>query len=109
MLEQIRSAIRMASAVAEVPRKQAERFARDLAKRGEVRASQVSGLAEEIVKRSRQNAEMVRTVVSSEIRRQVKVLGLATKNEVDGLTKRVRELESGVRAKAASKPKPKTK
>lgn len=106
MLEAIENAIRMASAVVEVPRKQAERFAKELAKRGEVRASQVSSLAEDIVKRSRQNAEMVRTLISSEIRRQVRLLGLATKDDIDSLARRVRALESKRRAKPVRrKPK----
>lgn len=96
MLEVVRNAIRMASAVAEVPRKQAERFAKQLARTGEVSASQVSGIAEDIVRRSRQNADMVRTLVASEIRRQVRLLGLASREDIDALARRVRQLESRV-------------
>lgn len=110
MLEMIRSTLRMASVAAEIPRKQAERLARELSSRGEVRASQVSAVAEEIVKRSRQNAEMVRTLISSEIRRQLRLLGLASKDDVDALTRRVRQLESsGTARPAATKRKPKPK
>ncbi|MCA1841219.1 MAG: hypothetical protein ABR507_00385 [Actinomycetota bacterium] len=89
MLDQIRSAIQLASSVAEIPRQQAERFAKELSKRGELRTSQVSGLAEDIVKRSRDNAEMVRSLITSEIKRQVKALGLATREDLDRLNRRV--------------------
>lgn len=111
MLEMIRNAIEMASSAAEVPRKQARRFAKELSRMGEVRASQVSGLAEDIVKRSRQNAEMVRTLITSEIRRQIRILGLATSQDLERLARRVRQLESksaAPRRKRTVKPKPKT-
>jgi polyhydroxyalkanoate synthesis regulator phasin len=109
MLEVVRNAIRMAAVVAEVPRKQAERFARQLARSGEVSASQVSSIAEDIVRRSRQNADMIRTLVTSEIRRQVRLLGLASRDDVDALARRVRKLEakaSSLRPAAARKPQP---
>lgn len=93
MLDQIRSAIELASGVAEIPRRQAERFARSLAKRGDLRLSQVSTLAESIVERSRSNAEMVRSIIRSEIRRQVRALGLATKDDLERLSRRIQRLE----------------
>lgn len=89
MLEQIRNAIQLASGVAEVPRQQAEKFAKDLAKRGELRASQVTGLADQIVKRSQENVSMVHALVSSEIKRQIKALGLATRDDVDRVNRKV--------------------
>lgn len=122
MLDQVRMWMEMVSGVAEIPRRQAERLARELARRGEVRASAVQGLAEEIVRRSRENAEMVRTLVSGEILRQIKALGLATREDVDRLARRVRDLEQGAvrsaarparkppvksSAKRASRPRPK--
>lgn len=122
MLNQIKNAIQLASSVAEVPRRQAEKFARDLVKKGELRASNVTGLAEEIVKRSQQNAQMVQSLITSEIRRQVKALGLATrddlerlnrrvfglatKEDVDRLNKKIASLES--KPSSSPKPKPKT-
>lgn len=89
MLEQIRNAIQLASGVAEVPRQQAEKFAKDLAKRGELRASQVTGLTEQIVKRSQENVSMVHALVTSEIRRQVKAMGLATRDDLDRVNRKV--------------------
>lgn len=89
MLEQIRSAIQMASSLTEVPRKQAERLARDLVKQGEIGASAVGSVAEEIVRKSRENAGLVRTLVGSELRRQIKSLGLVNRDDIERLQKRV--------------------
>ncbi|MGH9197947.1 MAG: phasin family protein, partial [Acidimicrobiia bacterium] len=103
VIDQIREAIRSASSVVEVPRKKAESLAREVVKRGEGAAGSVSSLAEEIVKRSRENAEGVRRLVSSEVRRQIKSLGLATKEDVDRLSRRVRELETRAPKKSTTR------
>lgn len=95
MLEQVRSAIQLASGLAEVPRRQAERFARGLADRGELRPNQISSLVEEIVKRSKENAQMVQALVSSEVKRQVKALGLATRDDIDRINRRLFGLAKG--------------
>lgn len=118
MLEQIRTVIQVASSVAEVPRRQAEKFARDLAKRGDLRDSQISKVAEEIMKRSRENAQMVQSLVGSEIKRQIKALGLVTRDELERLNRRVfglatkedverlkRRLDDYDSKKVATKPK----
>lgn len=89
MLEQLRTAIQMASSVAEVPKQQAERFAKGLVKRGDLRNNQVSKVAEDIVRRSQENAQMVQALVGSEIKRQIKALGLATRDDVERLGRRV--------------------
>lgn len=103
MFEQIRAAAALASAVTEVPRRQAERLARELARRGELTASQVSAFAEELVERSRQNADAVRSLVRSEIRRQVKALGLATGGDLERLERRIRSLEGKAKVPPKSK------
>lgn len=102
MLEQVRAILQSVSGVAEIPRQQAERIARDLARQTEATASMISSLAEDIVSRSRQNAEMVRALVVSEVRRQIKGVGLATRDDFDRLARRVRDLEN------AAKPRPTT-
>lgn len=101
MLDQIRIAIQLASGVAEVPRRQAERLARQLA--GELKGSSVAVLAEDIVNRSRENAQIVSALVVSEIKRQLKTMGLATRDDLERLAKRLKVLED------KSKPKPKAK
>lgn len=103
MIDQIREAIRSASSMVEVPRKKAESIARDLARRGEGAAASVSSIAEEIVRRSRENAEAVRKMVASEVRSQIRLLGVATRDDLERLTKRVRELESKSRKSGGSR------
>ena len=95
MLEQVRNAIQMASGLAEIPRRRAEQFARSLADRGELRPNQISSLVEDILRRSKENAQMVQAVVSSEVRRQVKALGLATRDDVERLNRRIFSLAKG--------------
>lgn len=89
MLDQIRSAIQIASSVAEIPKQQAERFAKDLVKRGDLQSSQVGAMVEDIVKRSHQNAQMIQSLVSSEMKRQIRSLGLATRDDLDRVNRRV--------------------
>ena len=93
-MEQLRTAIQMATSVAEVPRQRAEKFAKELVKKGDLRNNQVSKLAEDIVRRSQENAQMVQALVGSEIKRQIKALGLATRDDVEKLGKRVFGLAS---------------
>lgn len=95
MLEQVRNAIELASGLAEVPRRRAEQFARSLADRGDLRPNQISSLVEDILRRSKENAQMVQAVVSSEVRRQVKALGLATRDDVERLNRRIFSLAKG--------------
>ena len=91
----MRNAIELASGLAEVPRRRAERFARGLADKGELRPNQISSLVEEIVKRSKENAQMVQALVSSEVKRQVKALGLATRDDIDRINRRIFGLAKG--------------
>jgi hypothetical protein len=93
MLDQIRSLLQSVSGVAEIPRQQAERLARDIARQSGATASMVSGIAEDIMRRSRENVEMVRSLIVSEVRNQVKSLGLATRDDLDRLSRRIRDLE----------------
>jgi polyhydroxyalkanoate synthesis regulator phasin len=93
MLDQIRSLLQSVSGVAEIPRQQAERLARDIARQSGSTASMVSGIAEDIVKRSRENVDLVRSLIVSEVRNQVKSLGLVTRDDFDRLSRRIRDLE----------------
>ncbi|HVE76619.1 MAG TPA: hypothetical protein VND22_07630 [Actinomycetota bacterium] len=88
MIEQIRSALQLASSLAEIPKQKAEKLARQIAGGG-TKSTQVGAIAEEIVKRSKENAKMAQSVISSEVRRQMKTLGLATRDDVDRISRRV--------------------
>jgi polyhydroxyalkanoate synthesis regulator phasin len=64
---------------------------------------QISKAAHDLVEWSNRNRERLTELVRAEVRAQLKQMGLATRDEVDALRKRVRELErSGGAAKRAS-------
>jgi len=79
----------------------------DLARRGEVRARDLQKLARTLVERVERNRNELTRLVQKEIRRQINALGLATREEVDTLRKRVRQLEGRApRKKSPAKKKP---
>lgn len=94
MLEQMRNAIQVVSAVAEIPRRQAEKIAKDLASKAGLGSSQISDLASDIMQKSRENAQMVASLVGSEVRRQVKALGLVTRDDLERVNRRIQGLAS---------------
>lgn len=100
----------------------AQELARAAVKRGEARRDQASTVARQMLEWSRRNSERFRDTVRREVRRQMARAGFATKDEVEGLRRRVRELEraippstkrtaskAGSRKKAASRKKTTTR
>jgi len=81
----------------------AQQLARSIAK-GEGR-EQVSKLAHELLEWSSRNRDKLTALVRREVKEQLKGLGVATKDEVETLRKRVRALEIGSkpRSKATAK------
>jgi polyhydroxyalkanoate synthesis regulator phasin len=69
-------------------------------------AEQVKKTAKDLLEWSNKNRERLSDLVRSEVRSQVKTLGLATRDDVDALRKRVRTLErEGTPAKKKSTAK----
>jgi polyhydroxyalkanoate synthesis regulator phasin len=71
----------------------AQELARALVKQGEAGRDQASTVARQLLDWSRRNSERFRETVQREVRRQITRAGFATKDEVEGLRRRVRELE----------------
>jgi len=86
---------------------QAERVAARLAKQGELQSGQVGRVAEDLLRRTQKNRETVSRLVQREVKRQLGMLGIATRDEVARLQQRIRALEQelaradATRAKAA--------
>jgi len=80
----------------------AEDLIRDLVRAGEVQAEQAQGVVDELVDRSRRNSERLIDAVRSEIRQQVANLGLATKDDIDRLERKVADVSSRAPAKRAA-------
>jgi polyhydroxyalkanoate synthesis regulator phasin len=64
---------------------------------------QVAKAAQDLLEWSNKNRQRLVELVRSEVRSQLSAIGVATKDEVDALRKRVRELERGTGAKAAAR------
>ncbi len=114
MLEHMRDVIQVVSAVVEIPRKQAEKIAKDLANKAGLGSGQISDLASDIMQKSRENAQMVASLVGSEVRRQVKAMGLVTRDDLERVNRKIQglaskqELESML-AKSKARPAAKVK
>jgi polyhydroxyalkanoate synthesis regulator phasin len=78
----------------------AQDMARSLAKQGEIRRDQVSGLARDLVTWSRKNRDRLQELIGREVKKQVTRMGVATKEDIDSLKRRVRDLERAGKAPA---------
>src|SRR3990170_6855352 len=81
----------MEAAVGKLSPTKAQELARSL-KKGEGK-EQISKAAQDLLEWSNKNRERLVGLVRSEVRSQLKGLGVASRDEVDALRKRVRELE----------------
>lgn len=97
MREEIRRLVTVSSGVAELTRNKAEALARDLAERAGLSPEQVSSLGHEILERSRENRREITALIRSEIRSQLTGLGVANRNEIERLERRVARLEERLR------------
>jgi RNA polymerase primary sigma factor len=84
------------ASLSDLTRTQAERVAALLAKQGEVQSAQVGRVAEDLMRRTQKNRETMSRLVQREVKRQLGVLGMATRDEVARLQQRVRALEQEV-------------
>lgn len=79
--------------------------AQELAKQvaaGEGR-DRVTKVAQELLDWSQKNRERLTSVVQREVKAQLRVVGVATKDDVDALRKRVRDLERGTTKKSSAR------
>ena len=88
-LEQVREY--MEAAIGKLSPAKAQDLARSLTK-GQGR-DQVTKTAKDLLAWSNKNKERLTTMVQTEVKSQLKTIGVASRDEVDALRKRVRELE----------------
>jgi polyhydroxyalkanoate synthesis regulator phasin len=87
----------------------AEALVKDLVKAGEVQADQARDTVSELLERSRKNSEKLIETVRTEVKGQISSLGLASKEDIDKLEKRLSSLveaATGPVRKAAAKATP---
>ena len=88
-LEQVREY--MEAAIGKLSPAKAQDLAKSLTK-GQGR-DQVTKTAKDLLAWSNKNKERLTTMVQTEVKSQLKTIGVASRDEVDALRKRVRELE----------------
>jgi polyhydroxyalkanoate synthesis regulator phasin len=89
----------------EMRRAQARRVAADLVAQGQLARDQVQSAVDEIVEMSRRRTEELREIVRSEVQRQLGSLGLATKEDLARVERKLAKAP----AKAPAKKAPATK
>jgi polyhydroxyalkanoate synthesis regulator phasin len=87
----------------EMTQSRAEAIVKDLVKAGEVQAEQAQKFVDDLVARSRKNSERLREAVRKEVQNQVSNLGLATKEDIARIEKKI--AASAKPAKKATKKK----
>ena len=78
----------------------AESLARALVREGQARRDQAARLTRDLMAWSRRNSEHLMSSIRAEVKTQISKAGLATKEEVEALKRRVRKLESASRPAA---------
>lgn len=80
----------------------AESLARALVKQGQARRDQAGKVARDLMEWSRRNSERLTGTIRREVKKQIERSGVATKDDVEALKRRIRELERAGGAAAAS-------
>lgn len=87
-----------------VTRAQARKRANDLVAQGQLAQDQVQGFVDGLVDESRRRRDVLVDVVRQEIQRQVKVLGIATKDDLARLEARIAKQAKATKKTATRSP-----
>jgi polyhydroxyalkanoate synthesis regulator phasin len=87
----------LATGLTEVTRQRATAAAKALVAQGEAAAGSVTAIADDLVAQSKSNREAVTALVKFEVDKALGRVGLATAEEVNELTARIRQLEKELR------------
>lgn len=103
MRDALKNYLALASGLTEVGRQRAVAASKALVAQGEATAEQVQSLAEDLVETSRNNREMVVTLVRTEVEKALGRLGVVTADTVQDLTQRLQSVEAALRAATGGK------
>ena len=98
MQDALKNYLAIATGLSEVSKKKAKAAAKKLAKSGGATVEQVQALTEDLLATGLANRESLVNLVRYEVDRALGAVGLATQDEVEQLTGRIRELERALRA-----------
>src|SRR4029079_4555971 len=87
----------------EMTRKQAETVGQDLVKRGERTQERGKKAADELLDRSRKNAEQLRKTIRKEIQSQISAIGIATKDDLARLERKLTKSTAAKKSAPAKK------
>jgi polyhydroxyalkanoate synthesis regulator phasin len=91
----------------ELRRAQARKIAQDLVAQGQIARDQVASTADQLVDLSRRRTEELSKIVRQEVQRQLGALGLATKDDIERIERRVAAAtKTGPAKKAPAKKAP---
>ena len=89
----------------EVRRSQARKLASELVAQGQLARNQMGAYVDAVVERSRRSSEQLRAIVRTEVERQLGVIGVATKRDLERLEHRLRAVNGAKPARrAGAKP-----
>src|ERR1700730_9875699 len=92
-------------AFTQMTRARAEEIVKELVKAGEVQREQVQTQVDDLVERSRRNTDQLLTMVRNEVSSQFSQLGLATRDELRSLERRLSDRLGTGRSTLASATK----
>ncbi len=87
----------------EMRRTQARRMAADLVAQGQLARDQMQGAVDEILELSKRRTEDLRDMVRTEVQRQLGVLGIATKEDLARLERKLNKVSKAAPKKPAAK------
>jgi len=93
MLEHSRKAILLGLGALELTREKVESFVDELVKRGEASAKEKAGLVDELLKAAEKEEKKALEKISSALREVVSELGLATKEDLQAIERRLARIE----------------
>ena len=93
----------------ELRRSQARSIVSDLVAQGHLARDQMGAAVDEVVEMSRRRSDDLRKVVQTEVQRQLGVLGLATKADLNALERRITRANRETKKKTGPAKKPSKK
>ena len=102
----VRDTLRKASKVVDAPLRRTEEAVRKIAERPNIDLMDAPHLAWEFIQKGRQQAEKAKGALDAQVRKRLKEMGLATREEMDALKRRISELEAAARHVAGDAPAP---
>jgi len=101
MFELVKKAMLISIGTLSLSKETAERYAADLAKKGEMTEDQAKELANELIARGDKERAQIRSVVEEYVRKLLAETGVATKSDIQRLEDRIASLEKELESRSS--------